>query len=132
MSKSNSKLIDVAKTIEITNDDLKAIERSKKKHKINFVLLIIVEAIIGLTSFLLGYSYATLTMVGYPYSQVMIASNISFLSQIRRKKLFIFLVVITLVISMIGFVRGWELGAEAVLKNNPPTTTYYGVYYNDN
>lgn len=136
MGKLNPRLEEIANKVDLTIEDLDAIKQAKRQRKVQYRILAVFETIVGLISFIYGYSLAPFTenfteKLGYPFFTLMIAGNVSLFSQIQKKKPLLVFVILTLVISMVGVVSGYTLGSA--LKTTYIITVNgsavkYGVY----
>ena len=136
MGKPNPRLEEIANKADLTIEDLDAIKQAKRQRKVQYRILAVFETIVGLISFIYGYSLAPFTEeLGYPFFTLMIAGNVSLFSQIQKKKPLLVFIILTLVISMVGVVSGYTLGSALKTTNIITvngSAVRYGVYSDAN
>ncbi len=132
MVKLDSDYKDVATEVDLTTEDLEAILRVKRKRIVQLRVITIIETFVGLISFLSGYNIIPYTQkTGYPFFVFSIVGSISLLSLYRKKSLFI-MIIVTLVISLVGFMSGCIIGSTfktTYFAEVNGTALDYGVYF---
>ncbi len=131
MEQSRKKLETIANQLNLTPTDLEMISQTKKKKKIEYVTVTIFELILGVLSFIIGYSIAPAhtEAIGYPFlTPLIMVSNLSISTQIKKKKPLILFGFISLIILLFGIYSGYIFGFTAKTTKIYPM---YGVYGNE-
>ncbi len=136
MELSRKKLETIANQLNLTPTDLEMISQTKKKKKIQYGIITIFELLLGVLSFIIGYSIAPAhesEVIGYPFlTPLIMVSNLSISTQIKKKKSIFLLGFISIIILLIGMFSGYTIGMA--MKTNAYqiySSTRYGVYSNE-
>ncbi len=133
MVKSNPHLEEIASKVDLTTEDLDAIEQTRRHRKGLHRRLVVFETIIGLISFISGFTLAPFSEIsGYPYFQFLLVGNVSLLSQKKKRKSLTGFIILTIIISLVGGVSGYVFSSifkTSVVSIVQPTL--YGVYLED-
>lgn len=137
MAKSNSDVLKIADKVGLTASDINTIQSAKKRKKLSHYSFLLVESIIGISSFLIGYAVTPIKEIdvvsNYPFGSTILFGNFSVLSELVNRKSLLRLIAVTLFVFIVGFVIGNVAGQffnfTYVLSEDPPVR--YGVYSND-
>ncbi len=137
MAKSDSELIKIADNVGLTLNDVNEIQNAKKRKKISRNSFLLVESIIGVSSFLSGYAIVPDRIIevnpDYPFGSAILFCNSIIFSKLGKPKLLLRLLVITFLIFIFGFFIGYTVGhffnIIYVPYQGPPVA--YGVYSNE-
>ncbi len=133
MVKTNPHLEEIANKVNLTTEDLDAIEQTRRQRKGLLRILAAFETIVGLISFIAGFTLSPFSEIsGYPYFQFLLVGNVSLLSQNKKIKSLTVFVILTLIISLVGGISGYVIGS--VFKTSVVSLvrpTLYGVYFED-
>ncbi|MFX0084358.1 MAG: hypothetical protein ACFFAU_01690 [Candidatus Hodarchaeota archaeon] len=135
MVKSDTNIIKIASKAGLTENDVAAIQRDKKKKNISKLTYLLVESIIGVSSFLIGYTIVQAKIIevnyNYPFGSILLFGNSFVFSDLVKRKSLIKLIAITFFVFIFGFVLGTVTGGlfkfiNVITYQGPPLR--YGVY----
>ncbi|MHA2248212.1 MAG: hypothetical protein ACXADY_24900 [Candidatus Hodarchaeales archaeon] len=135
MEQSGKKLETITNQLNLTPTDLEMISQTRKKKRIRSIIITNFELILGVLSFFIGFSIAPAhesDVIGYPFlTPLIMVSNMSISTQIKKKKPLILFGFISLIILLIGIYSGYVFGF--VMKTNAyqKYSPMYGVYSNE-
>jgi len=137
MVKSDSELKKIANNVGLTLNDVNTIQNAKKRKKISKNSFLLVESIIGVSSFLIGYAIVPDRIIevipNYPFGSVFLFGNSIIFSKLVTIKSLLRLVAITLLVFIFGFFIGYTTGHFFNITYIPyqGSPVRYGVYSNE-
>ncbi|MFX1506512.1 MAG: hypothetical protein ACFFDC_10395 [Promethearchaeota archaeon] len=135
MEQSRKKLEIITNQLDLTPADLEMISQNRKKKRIQSIIITNFELILGVLSFFFGFSIAPAPAhesdtIGYPFlNPLIMVSNLSISTQIKKKKPLILFGFLSLIVLLIGIYSGYIFGF--VMKTNAYQNSpipMYGVY----
>ncbi len=119
--------------LDITETDLVLLENAQRRKRHYYRILSGIEALIGLFSFIGGWTIGydapfTNPLSGYPFSAILMSGSIPSFFELNKKRGFLLLPAITLLIILLGLISGYLLGSAAGYQ--PPTYQPTAIKYN--
>ena len=137
MDKPDSKVLKIANKVGLSVDDINTIQSTKKRKNLSKILFLLVESIIGVSSFLIGYAIVPAKIIevnsNYPFGSAILFGNSFVFSELVNRKSLLRLIAVTLFVVIFGFIIGNVSGQLFNITYVPyqGSPIRYGVYSND-
>ncbi|MHA1941648.1 MAG: hypothetical protein ACXAB2_05120 [Candidatus Hodarchaeales archaeon] len=137
MAEPDSEVLKIADEVGLTASDINSIQSVKRRRKFSNTSLYLVESLIGIASFLIGYTVVPIKVIelqsSYPFGSVLLFSPLIVLSNSVKRRSILRLIAVTLFVCILSILLG-SITGQLFNSTSVPfggSSVRYGVFTND-